>query len=129
MDHQACVGCVGCAFGSDSTRKQLPLESQSSGFQARSTQSARPVSTRPAAHLIGMTYLPAILLFCLSHDLEKDVMAISGMRPDLGRPAACLDSLAPLRTGQDGGIFKLVNDRSEERRVGKECRSRWSPYH
>ena len=22
-----------------------------------------------------------------------------------------------------------VMDRSEERRVGKECRSRWSPYH
>ena len=22
-----------------------------------------------------------------------------------------------------------INDRSEERRVGKECRSRWSPYH
>ena len=26
-------------------------------------------------------------------------------------------------------IKKLVDDRSEERRVGKECRSRWSPYH
>ena len=28
--------------------------------------------------------------------------------------------------------FKVVADkdmRSEERRVGKECRSRWSPYH
>ena len=25
--------------------------------------------------------------------------------------------------------FGTVNDRSEERRVGKECRSRWSPYH
>ena len=24
---------------------------------------------------------------------------------------------------------KEVDDRSEERRVGKECRSRWSPYH
>src|SRR5258706_11812445 len=24
---------------------------------------------------------------------------------------------------------KLVGMRSEERRVGKECRSRWSPYH
>ena len=24
---------------------------------------------------------------------------------------------------------KLGRDRSEERRVGKECRSRWSPYH
>src|SRR3712207_9239009 len=23
----------------------------------------------------------------------------------------------------------LAQDRSEERRVGKECRSRWSPYH
>ena len=22
-----------------------------------------------------------------------------------------------------------LDDRSEERRVGKECRSRWSPYH
>ena len=24
---------------------------------------------------------------------------------------------------------KINFDRSEERRVGKECRSRWSPYH
>ena len=23
----------------------------------------------------------------------------------------------------------VANSRSEERRVGKECRSRWSPYH
>ena len=35
---------------------------------------------------------------------------------------------------QVGGIDKLQvpakdADRSEERRVGKECRSRWSPYH
>src|SRR2546426_12824984 len=28
-----------------------------------------------------------------------------------------------------GVIPLLVADRSEERRVGKECRSRWSPYH
>src|SRR3712207_7818946 len=26
-------------------------------------------------------------------------------------------------------VHQLVNARSEERRVGKECRSRWSPYH
>ena len=26
------------------------------------------------------------------------------------------------------GAFKAIG-RSEERRVGKECRSRWSPYH
>ena len=33
----------------------------------------------------------------------------------------------------DGSFLFLklftVSDRSEERRVGKECRSRWSPYH
>ena len=30
-----------------------------------------------------------------------------------------------------GGIVSYTNivKRSEERRVGKECRSRWSPYH
>ena len=28
-----------------------------------------------------------------------------------------------------GGIVVVGLDRSEERRVGKECRSRWSPYH
>ena len=27
------------------------------------------------------------------------------------------------------GAAGLVANRSEERRVGKECRSRWSPYH
>ena len=26
-------------------------------------------------------------------------------------------------------VNMIMNDRSEERRVGKECRSRWSPYH
>src|SRR5574337_1153346 len=34
--------------------------------------------------------------------------------------------------GHDALLFDVavtVNDRSEERRVGKECRSRWSPYH
>ena len=29
----------------------------------------------------------------------------------------------------NGREFCNDDDRSEERRVGKECRSRWSPYH
>ena len=28
-----------------------------------------------------------------------------------------------------GENFEVVDVRSDERRVGKECRSRWSPYH
>src|SRR5256884_4852558 len=30
---------------------------------------------------------------------------------------------------QLGKLEAAVDERSEERRVGKECRSRWSPYH
>ena len=29
----------------------------------------------------------------------------------------------------EGGTNITMDERSEERRVGKECRSRWSPYH
>ena len=35
----------------------------------------------------------------------------------------------PRRGGSVPGRVKAKNRRSEERRVGKECRSRWSPYH
>ena len=35
-----------------------------------------------------------------------------------------------IRQKNDGGLTKYrFGFRSEERRVGKECRSRWSPYH
>ena len=34
--------------------------------------------------------------------------------------------IKPKKSGEKGQIVEL---RSEERRVGKECRSRWSPYH
>src|SRR5258706_9488679 len=40
----------------------------------------------------------------------------------------------PMRTRQRtlasvAGVALVIGCRSEERRVGKECRSRWSPYH
>ena len=45
-------------------------------------------------------------------------------------------SLADKDTAMRSGVIartlvldRLVGARSEERRVGKECRSRWSPYH
>src|SRR5256885_8874484 len=42
------------------------------------------------------------------------------------------DKSTPIRTmsgGPNSQRFRATSDRSEERRVGKECRSRWSPYH
>src|SRR3712207_9213104 len=54
--------------------------------------------------------------------------------PRVERLVAQLDSLEvatpplpELMSPQQAG--ELVGERSEERRVGKECRSRWSPYH
>ena len=32
-------------------------------------------------------------------------------------------------TGKGSVFYRREDARSEERRVGKECRSRWSPYH
>ena len=50
--------------------------------------------------------------------------------------AACSQSDIDGNASEEMGTLRLsVNiggsrtDRSEERRVGKECRSRWSPYH
>ena len=36
--------------------------------------------------------------------------------------------MKPTITVADNGNLQ-IHIRSEERRVGKECRSRWSPYH
>ena len=38
-----------------------------------------------------------------------------------------LEMLEPINAISSGKFFG--GQRSEERRVGKECRSRWSPYH
>ena len=37
------------------------------------------------------------------------------------------EDMAAISAGED--VATTSTDRSEERRVGKECRSRWSPYH
>ena len=51
----------------------------------------------------------------------------------LGGLAAVLVSVPPVKEAwQVGGLNMILCVfviRSEERRVGKECRSRWSPYH
>ena len=57
-----------------------------------------------------------------------------------GQEALTLDELAQVWIDVDGARQEALTydelaqvwidvDRSEERRVGKECRSRWSPYH
>ena len=45
----------------------------------------------------------------------------------LSYPILRMDTLAVFE--QSASIYRACRRRSEERRVGKECRSRWSPYH
>src|SRR5712672_59246 len=52
----------------------------------------------------------------------RGVRAIKKAVPDIG--IMCDVALDPYTTHGHDGLL-----RSEERRVGKECRSRWSPYH
>ena len=72
--------------------------------------------------------------------LEKTAPLMPEEKPrylmGVGKPADLVGSVArgvdmfdcvmPTRAGRTGQVF---THRSEERRVGKECRSRWSPYH
>ena len=39
------------------------------------------------------------------------------------------DRMEKIMNKENEWDHKIIIDRSEERRVGKECRSRWSPYH
>jgi len=52
---------------------------------------------------------------------------------DDSRPAAALEATGATLIRGQGSLADVrtvtVGTRSEERRVGKECRSRWSPYH
>src|SRR4029078_7511438 len=60
----------------------------------------------------------------------------AGERPDMAQlPLDHVDTYTMLAKGDSIGVFQFESEgmrealRSEERRVGKECRSRWSPYH
>ena len=59
-------------------------------------------------------------------------LSFDGVEVDAFRHMADLKRLDPMKIFYkkiDEKIYNGSHARSEERRVGKECRSRWSPYH
>ena len=54
----------------------------------------------------------------------KDIATLVSINSVEGAP----EEGAPYGAGPRAALDKTL-ERSEERRVGKECRSRWSPYH
>ena len=73
----------------------------------------------------GMIFLSRILGFVRDFVIVRVFGA--GMMTDAFFVAFKLPNL--LRQLFAEGAFSQATTRSEERRVGKECRSRWSPYH
>ena len=74
-------------------------------------------------HASGEDYLEAILVLHKKMGMVRSVDVARHM--EVSKPSVC-HAVATLR---EGGFLTMDSDRSEERRVGKECRSRWSPYH
>src|SRR2546426_12250501 len=78
----------------------------------------------------------ALRLLDLAVELGADLL---DLRPDvvhlaIQRPQREMEAVEPFvgivgEVRGDGGREEHQGVRSEERRVGKECRSRWSPYH
>src|SRR2546421_11078809 len=80
--------------------------------------------------IIGI--LTAIAIPKFANTKEKAYLA--SMKSDLrnlvtAEEAYFADSVKYSSTIGAGGVIFTQSTRSEERRVGKECRSRWSPYH
>ena len=68
-------------------------------------------------------------LHCIANIVQRSVLAT--VSPSQENPSAAASGGTALRSTEH---CQCSNDskrfrRSEERRVGKECRSRWSPYH
>src|ERR1051326_2551093 len=97
-------------------------------FSTKDRQEWLDVAISPRIH----AYLATV---CRDHDCEA--YRVGGVADHvhlavrLGRTISQADLIETIKTSSSAWIKKQgdAHHRSEERRVGKECRSRWSPYH
>ena len=64
--------------------------------------------------------------------ISKIILYASSLIPSVTKDYNNIDEAMRLGFNWIKGPFEMLEElgvRSEERRVGKECRSRWSPYH
>src|SRR5256885_16185958 len=80
----------------------------------------RSFGWRQALEIVGLLIL--IVLFPVGIWITRSTPAEMGLLPDGAISSA-------LQEEKNSATVSSSSGRSEERRVGKECRSRWSPYH
>ena len=67
---------------------------------------------------------------CLESEGVEYIFGIPGEETlDLNEALDRSERITFVPTRHEQGAAFMADARSEERRVGKECRSRWSPYH
>ena len=87
----------------------------------------RPLTTLPRTTLlIGISVVIVIAELFAQGVIAADATEASSTGGFIG---ASLFGIALSAVLLLVAVPRLPDERSEERRVGKECRSRWSPYH
>ena len=108
--------------------------SQARNLMCNTTKSSGGLNRKSTARVPFFCFAKHRLPDRLRHQLNRRSKTKSGgyfLRSDriplkstiMAEPSKIPSFLSPIRA------FCLHRKRSEERRVGKECRSRWSPYH
>ena len=118
-----CSACAGDYENPEMTAPEGPLAGDASGGDLEANTRGGP-SDRELAH--SGKYFPGTCRDQTAGDASWSGAAAS---PEpLERLAAAIEQLGRLTALEEQLVREIVR-RSEERRVGKECRSRWSPYH
>ena len=78
--------------------------------------------------LVGVVSITEVDVAAIKGQLDRPVSGYMKLRSavTLTTPVSECERIL-VENGE--GCIPVVANRSEERRVGKECRSRWSPYH
>src|SRR3712207_8159331 len=71
----------------------------------------------------------AIMRIALLEMLHPDVAPAETPIPPEGAISEAVETAKRFCSAEAPKFVNGILNRSEERRVGKECRSRWSPYH
>ena len=77
--------------------------------------------------LISAKFFALLARKCRAPQVVGEIIAGLVIGPCLLNLVQPSDSIAIF--AEIGVVLLMFTTRSEERRVGKECRSRWSPYH